>query len=173
MSDPPRVSGPGRAGGPRPEDTVEELLARHRLRRVDAVNASACRDWLNDATQHVSSARAIATGDPRGALALCHAAIRKAITAHMQANRLRPEAGEGSHRATVAYARERMADLLDADTLDGLELVREQRNASDYGDEPSRSVGPRQAEQAVVIAEAVVTATRRWIVPRLGPPRRQ
>lgn len=173
MSHVPPPSGPGRPGGRRSENTVEELLARHRLRGVDAVNVAVCRDWLNDATQHVASACAIAPGDPRGALGLCHAAIRKAITAHMQVNRLRPEAGEGSHRATVAYARERMADILDADTLDGLELVREQRNASDYGDEPSRSVGPRQAEQAVVIAEAVVTTTRCWIVPRLGPPRRQ
>jgi hypothetical protein len=172
MSNSPPPSGPGRPGGRRPDDTVDELLALHRLRRVDAVNAAACRDWLNDATQHVASAQAIAGVDPRGALGLCHAAIRKAITAHMQVNRLRPEAGEGSHRATVAYARERMADILDAGTLDGLELVREQRNASDYGDEPSRSVGPHQAKQAVAIAEAVVTATRRWIVPKLGPPRR-
>ena len=51
-------------------------------------------------------------------MAACHDAIRKAITAHMLANGLRPRGGEGAHRIVLDYARSQLADLVDEDDLE-------------------------------------------------------
>ena len=111
---------------PTQPDSVADLVARRRIEKV-APNPRACAEWINDARRHLASAAALADTDPRLAYAAVHDAARKAITAHMNANGLRPASGDGSHRAVIAYARERMAAVVDAETLDMVDQLREGR----------------------------------------------
>jgi DNA replicative helicase MCM subunit Mcm2 (Cdc46/Mcm family) len=59
----------------------------------------------------------LAADDPALAIAACHDAIRKALTAHMAAVGVRPRGGEGAHRIVLDYARHRLADVITADDL--------------------------------------------------------
>ena len=49
--------------------------------------------------------------------------MRFAVDAHMQANGLRVANAPGAHRASVTYARTRMADLLEGRDLDDYEAL--------------------------------------------------
>lgn len=80
-------------------------------------NMAAAGDRVNDARRHVRSARRLADDDPTLAMAACHDAIRKAITAHMAAAGLRPRGGEGAHRIVLDYARHQLSDVISTDDL--------------------------------------------------------
>lgn len=103
-----------------------------------------------------------------------HDATRKAITAHMNANGLRRASGDGSHRAVVAYARERMTSIVDDETLDMVDQLREGRRVAEYGEEPSVRIGPKEVAAAITIAttivEAVATSLAKQRRPRKASP---
>jgi len=63
---------------------LREAIALGDLERV-APNMGAAGERINDARRHIRSARAIAEDDITLAIAACHDAIRKALTAHMTA----------------------------------------------------------------------------------------
>ncbi len=74
-----------------PDHWLNEALATRDMERVTA-NVAAAGQRINDARRHVRSARLLSNDDPTLAIAACHDAIRKAITAHMIAAGLRPHA---------------------------------------------------------------------------------
>lgn len=80
-------------------------------------NMAAAGDRVNDARRHVRSARTLADDDTPLAMAACHDAIRKAITAHMLANGLRPRGGEGAHRIALDYAMHELGALISDEDL--------------------------------------------------------
>ncbi len=151
-------------------DSVDELIAQHRIERIPP-NRAAIRDWVNDANRHLRSAEALAESDPRLAYAACHDAVRKALTAHMSANGLRPKAGEGAHVAVISYGRERLQGLIDADTLDELDTLRRVRRVAEYGEAPSASVDADEVRAALPVARTTVDAVQNWLVRASGPNR--
>ncbi|WP_420444948.1 hypothetical protein [Candidatus Poriferisodalis sp.] len=62
-------------------DWLAEAIATRDLQRVKP-NMGAAGERLNDARRHVRSARILAEDDTTLAIAACHDAIRKAVTAH-------------------------------------------------------------------------------------------
>jgi hypothetical protein len=91
-----------------PSDSwLTEAEATRDVERV-AGSMAAAGERINDARRHVRSARRLADDDPTLAIAACHDAIRKAITAHMTAAGLRPRGGEGAHRKVLDYARHQL-----------------------------------------------------------------
>jgi len=156
---------------PTQPDRVADLVARRRIEKV-APNPRACAEWINDARRHVASAATLADTDPRLAYAAVHDAARKAITAHMNANGLRPASGEGSHRAVIAYARERMTSLVDEETLDMVDQLREGRRVAEYGEEPSIRIGPKEVAAAITISATVVEAVAATLTTQQRPRKR-
>jgi hypothetical protein len=142
---------------PTTPDSVADLIARRRIDRV-ATNPRACAEWISDARRHLASAETLVDTDPRLAYAGVHDAARKAITAHMNASGLRPASGDGSHRAVAAYARERMVALVDIDTLEAVDQLRDGRRVAEYGEEPSVRIGPKEVRAAIAVAATVVDA---------------
>jgi hypothetical protein len=155
---------------PTAPDSVADLIAR---RRIDTVtpNPRASAEWINDARRHLASAELLVETDPRLAYAAAHDAARKAITAHMNLNGLRPASGDGSHRAVVGYARERMASMVSADTREALDELREGRRVAESGEEPSVRIGPAEVRAAIEVASAVVDAVAGAMTAQ-GRPRR-
>ncbi len=125
------------------------------LERI-AANMAPAGDRVNDARRHVRSARALADDDSPLAMAACHDAIRKAITAHMLANGLRPRGGEGAHRIVLDYARHQLAGVVSDDDLDEAREIRQDRALAEYGDFPSRKFNGDHVRAAAAVAERMV-----------------
>jgi hypothetical protein len=142
---------------PTQPDSVADLIARRRIEKVTP-NPRACAEWISDARRHLKSADTLTDTDPRLAYAAVHDAARKAITAHMNANGLRPASGEGSHRVVIAYARERMSSLVDEETLDMIDQLREGRRVAECGEEPNVRIGPKEVAAAIRVSIAIVEA---------------
>lgn len=135
---------------------LTEALATRDLDRVQP-NMGAAGDRVNDARRHVRSARLLASEDPTLAIAACHDAIRKAITAHMVAAGLRPRSGEGAHRIVLHYARYRLA-VITAEDLTEAEDIRRDRAIAEYGDFATSQFDADHIRVAADAAERIVNA---------------
>lgn len=136
---------------------LTEALATRDAERVVA-NMAAAGERLNDARRHVRSAGRLAEDDPTLAIAACHHAIRKAITAHMSAAGLRARAGDGAHRINLEYARHQRADVIAASALREADDSRRDRALAGYGDVASRQLSAEHVLAAADVAERVVDA---------------
>lgn len=136
---------------------LTDALATRDLDRIQP-NMAAAGERVNDARRHVRSARLIAADDPTLAIAACHDAIRKAITAHMAAAGLRPRAGEGAHRVVLEYARQRLAAVITADDLTDADDIRRDRALAEYGDFANRQIDAVHVRAAADTAERIVNA---------------
>lgn len=136
---------------------LAEALATKDLERVQA-NMPASGTRVGDARNHVRSARALAVDDPALAIAACHDAIRKAVTAYMLATGLRPRAGEGAHRIVLVYARHVLGYVITEDDLTEAEGIRRDRGLAEYGDYPSSQFSADHVNAAADVAERIVNA---------------
>lgn len=136
---------------------LAESMATGDLDRVQASMAVAA-DRVNDARRHIRSARTLAEDDTTLAMAACHDAIRKAITGHMAAFGLRPRAGEGAHRIVLQYARQQLAELIDAGSLDEADDIRRDRGLAEYGTFASKQLDADHVRWAAGVAERIVGA---------------
>lgn len=134
---------------------LSEAVATRDLDRVTASMAAA-GDRVNDARRHIRSARALADDDTPLAMAACHDAIRKSITAHMLANGLRPRGGEGAHRIVLDYARTQLGGLISEHDLEEAKEIRQDRALAEYGDFPSRQLDGDHVRAAAEVAERIV-----------------
>lgn len=132
---------------------------------------AAAGDRVNDARRHVRSARALADDDTPLAMAACHDAIRKSITAHMLANGLRPHGGEGAHRIVLDYARTQLAAVINEDDLEEAKEIRQDRSLAEYGDFPSRQLGGDHVRAAADVAERIVNAVAEALSRQARSPR--
>ncbi|MDP9441818.1 MAG: HEPN domain-containing protein [Actinomycetota bacterium] len=151
-------------------DWLTEAIATRDLDRVTA-NMAAAGDRVNDARRHVRSARALADDDTPLAMAACHDAIRKAITAHMLANGLRPRGGEGAHRIVLEYARAQLGDVINEDDLEEAKEIRQDRSLAEYGDFPSRQIDGNHVRAAAEVAERIVNAVAEALARHARPSR--
>ena len=136
-----------------------ELMSTRSLQKVRR-NPAATAAWVNDAARHVSSAKGLATTDPRLAYAACHDAIRKALTGLLANRGLRPGGGEGSHLRVQQWGEVALAGTVDDDTLAAMDLVRRQRHEAEYGELASQVIGPREVAEAVRVADAIVAGVK-------------
>lgn len=150
---------------------LSEALATRDLDLVTA-NMAAAGDRINDARRHVRSARTLAVDDTPLAMAACHDAIRKAITAHMLANGLRPRGGEGAHRIVLEYARTQLGGMLNEDDLEEAKEIRQDRALAEYGDFPTRQLDSTHVRAAAEVAERIVNAVAE-VLARQGQSRRE
>ncbi len=134
-----------------------EALATGDLERVTA-NMGAAGERINDARRHVQSSRQLAPQDPTLAMSACHDAIRKALTAHLTANGLRPRGGEGAHRIVLAYARNQLVGVIDEEDLEAADDIRRDRAVAEYGDFAARHITTEQITHAADVAERIVNA---------------
>jgi hypothetical protein len=145
-------------------DPITELLAERRVERV-AANPGFVNARLKQASDNVESAKLLRASNARAAVTIAYDAMRFAVDAHMQANGLRVANAPGAHRASVTYARTRMADLLEERDLDDYEALRTVRNRIEYPDSGTRSgVTTAEAEEIAACSERIVVATTRWWV---------
>jgi len=136
---------------------LREALATRDVERVTA-NMPAAGERLNDARRHIRSARRLADDDRTLAVAACHDAVRKAITAHMAAAGLRPRGGDGAHRLVLDYARHELADVVSEADLADADDIRKDRGLAEYGDFASRQLTPGHIEASADVAERIVNA---------------
>ncbi len=140
-----------------PSNWLGEAIATGDLRRVKA-NMGAAGERVNDARRHVRSARVLSEDDTTLAMAACHDAIRKTVTAHMAAVGLRVRGGEGAHRITLEYARTQLADVIRHDDLVEADEIRKDRALAEYGDFASRKLNAAHVQTAADVAERFVDA---------------
>jgi hypothetical protein len=146
-----------RASRPKPADWIVETLATGRLQRLQPSMAAA-GEMVNRARTHLCSAAAIAGTDPTLAVSACHDAARQAIAAHMRAYGYRAANEAGAHRFVVEYAEIVLADVIRADEVEALDVLRRDRHTAENGDFASRVITERRARDAVALATRVVDA---------------
>ncbi len=143
-----------------PTDVAHWLAEAVTTRDLDRIAAdmSAAGTRVNDARAVVKAARSITDVSPTLAIAGCHDASRKAITAHMVASGYRPRKGDGAHRIVLEYARVVLASVLIQDDLDALDGLRRDRADAEYGDFAQRRFDAEHLTAAADLAERVVNA---------------
>ncbi|MDQ4069885.1 MAG: hypothetical protein M3203_10520 [Actinomycetota bacterium] len=134
-----------------------EALATRDIDRVQP-NMAAAGERVNDARRHIRSARLLADDGPTLAIAACHDAIRKAITAHMSSVGLRARGGEGAHRIVLEYARHQLVDVVTEDDLTDADDIRKDRSLAEYGDFASRQINAEHVRASAEVAERIVAA---------------
>lgn len=108
---------------------VEQMLAAGELQRVSASREHADR-LLGQARRHVSSTQNAAVADPEGAYALLYDAARKALTAILENQGLRPTS-RGGHLA-VYHAVRAQLDPPMGRTLLPFDRMRRRRHDVEY-----------------------------------------
>ena len=150
---------------------LADAIATRDLDRLKP-NMAAAGDRVNDARRHVRSARQLADDDPTLAMAACHDAIRKAITAHMAAAGLRPRGGEGAHRIVLDYARHQLADVISTDDLAEAAAIRKDRALAEYGDFAFRQLDADHVRAAADVADRIVSAVAVALAAQTRPRER-
>jgi hypothetical protein len=84
-------------------DSAAWLAEAVTLGELDRIRAdmAAAGNRINDARATVAAARKVQQEAPSFAIAGCHDAARKSITAHMVARGYRPKKGDGAHKIVI------------------------------------------------------------------------
>jgi hypothetical protein len=108
---------------------IDRMLADNELQRVPASRAHADR-LISQATQHLASAGEICDQDPPGGYALVYDAARKALTAVLENQGLRPTT-RGGHLAAYEAVRAQLDPPM-GKTLRPFDRMRRQRHDAEY-----------------------------------------
>jgi hypothetical protein len=139
------------------EAVVEQLLSQRQLDRVSADQAVAA-ELLAGAGRHVESGRAVAGSDLEGAYVLAYDAARKAATALLALQGLRPTTA-GGHIAVVEAIR---AQFPDVPGLKSLDRLRRRRNDVEYPDPGGHDpLSAEELDEALSVADQAVASARR------------
>jgi hypothetical protein len=141
------------------EATVTRLIEERHLQRV-ATDSDTVSSLLASARRHVESARLTADGDPEAAYSLGYDAARKAATALLAHQGLRPTSA-GGHLAVVEIMR---AQFPGVPGLTSLDRLRRRRNQAEYpapaGYDP---ITVEEAIEATQVAVACIASTERLL----------
>lgn len=147
------------------QDTINAPVERGHLQQVAADTATA-ETLVATSERHVQSAATLADSDPEGAFSLAYDAARKAATALLAHQGLRPTTA-GGHLAVVDAINAQFPGVA---RLKSLDRLRRRRNQAEYPD-PARydPITPEEATEALDAAGATISATRRLLdAPQLG-----
>jgi HEPN domain-containing protein len=147
------------------EATVTRLIEERHLQRV-ATDTDTVASLLASARRHVESARLTVDGDEEAAYSLGYDAARKAATALLAHQGLRPTTA-GGHLAVVEVMR---AQFPGVPGLTSLDRLRRRRNQAEYPD--PRGYDPITAEEGneaiQVAATCIASAERLLELEQLG-----
>jgi hypothetical protein len=132
---------------------IERLIEEDEMERVVPSDTLAGR-LMDDGVAHLASARAIAGLDPAGAFQLAYDAARKACTALLAVQGLRPTS-RGGHRALQDAVREQFGPVFAA-----FDRMRRRRRDSEYPDSCTPTITRDDADEGIEKAEAMLKAAR-------------
>ncbi|HET6919282.1 MAG TPA: hypothetical protein VFI46_07440 [Jiangellaceae bacterium] len=146
-------------------DQIEAMLERDELQHV-AGGSDAAYSLLGMADRHVDAAKACVHIDAAGAYALAYDATRKAGTALLAHQGLRPTT-RGGHIAVVEATE---AQVPNVPGLRSLDRLRRRRNQAEYPDPTGYDpITIDEAQEAITVASQAVDTTRRIIDrPEIG-----
>lgn len=139
-------------------DTVEQMLAASHLQRVTPSRQHADR-LIAQADRHLASAELVATGDPPGANALTYDAARKALTAVLQNEGLRPTTS-GGHLAVIQAVSAQLDPPLGS-VLRPFDRMRRQRHDVEYPPVDAPALTAEDVLEDVEKARAIVDVATR------------
>jgi HEPN domain-containing protein len=146
-------------------EVIERLLDDRHLEEVPT-DAGTVDRLIATARRHIASATSNAESDPEGALALAYDAARKAATALLAHQGLRPTS-TGGHIAVIEAINAQFPGI---EGLKSIDRLRRRRNQAEYPD--PRHYDPVTAEEvddAVAAATACIDAAERLLAaPQLG-----
>jgi uncharacterized protein (UPF0332 family) len=146
-------------------EVIERLLEARHLEEVPADSDTVDR-LIATARRHIESATSSADSDPEGALSLAYDAARKAATAVLAHQGLRPTSA-GGHIAVVDAVN---AQFPGVEGLKSLDRLRRRRNQAEYPDPRDYDpVTSDEVDDAVAAASACVDAAEKLLAaPQLG-----
>jgi hypothetical protein len=147
------------------EETIARLLDKQHLQKVTADSATA-EALVTMADHHVQSATVLCDSDPEGAFSLAYDAARKAATALLAHQGLRPTTA-GGHIAVVEAT---SAQFPGVGGLKSIDRLRRRRNQGEYPDPAGYDpITAQEATDAVATAGTTIDAVRRLLAaPQLG-----
>lgn len=148
-------------------DPVERLIAERRL-ECTGPNLEAAVATIEGARRCLASAELLAETDPDSSVALSWDAARRAISAVMTREGLRPTKA-GGHRAVLIYMQERIAESLPAELTSAMWDLRARRNATEYADlDPASSLPVRMTSDLAKRAASDARALLECVVGHLA-----
>jgi len=139
---------------------IERMLADGELQRVPASREQADR-LLIQAKTHVSSAVLVCGDDPAGGYALAYDAARKALTAILENQGLRPTT-RGGHLAVLDAARAQLDPPMGR-ALRGFNRMRTRRHDAEYPPTDSPEITADDVLEDQVTAENLITIATRLL----------
>lgn len=141
-------------------DVIERLIARGRLTRVTP-NRELADTLLTQARAHLGSGAAIAATDPAGAFTLVYDAARKALTAILANQGLRP-GGDGAHAVLLEAVMAQLDPPLGA-IFRPFTWMRPLRNHTQYPAPEHPVARAEDVEEAMPSAAAMIDAAAKVI----------
>ena len=141
-------------------EAVERRIASGRLERV-TVDVVGAQSFLDGARAHVRVLALLAEEDPDGGYALAYDAVRKALTAMLAAQGLRPTRA-GGHVVVIEVARA-LLDPPHGELISSAEAMRRQRNLLEYT--PAEHGGTMRSEvlDLIPIVEQLIDITSAFV----------
>lgn len=144
---------------------LDRMLADNELQRVPPSREQADR-LLDQAGSHLSSAAEICDKDPAGGYALLYDAARKALTAVLENQGLRPTT-RGGHLAAYEAVRAQLDPPL-GKTLQPFDRMRRQRHDAEYPPTNSPQLTPADIREDIPKAAAIVGLGKR-VLDQMSP----
>lgn len=143
--------------------TIDVLLADRRLERVTPSREVA--DLLiGQARRHLATAEAAASLDPTAGFQIAYDAARKALTAILANQGLRPR-GDGAHAVLLTAALAQLDPPMGRD-LRQFDWLRRTRNGAEYPFPDTPPVTVDDVNDALPLAEAIVAIAER-VIPNM------
>ena len=146
------------------EADIRQLLGARHLQQVTPDRGSA-NDLVNQARQHIASARLIVDSDPEGAFQLAYDGARKAFAAILESQGLRGTT-QGGHIAIADAIRAQLGSVLRGE-LDDFGWMRRTRNQTEYRTDRGPGAHADDAADAIAMASAIIEIPDR-VMDQLG-----
>jgi hypothetical protein len=141
-------------------DTIDRMLGDSELQRVPASREHANRLILQ-ARKHLISANEICTDDPAGGYTLVYDAARKALTAVLENQGLRPTT-HGGHLAVYEATRAQLEPPM-GQVLRPFDRIRRQRHDVEYPPTDAPQIDADDVREDAVKAIAIVDLSERLL----------
>jgi hypothetical protein len=146
-------------------DVIDRMLATSELQRVPASRQHADRLILQ-ARKHLVSADEISDADPAGGYTLVYDAARKALTAVLENQGLRPTT-RGGHLAVFAATRAQLDPPM-GQVLRPFDRMRRQRHEVEYPATDALQISPDDVREDATKAAAIVDLGER-VLDQMSP----
>jgi len=144
---------------------IEQMIAAGDLQRVPASREHADR-LLGQARRHISSTQSTAPADPEGAYALLYDAARKALTAILENQGLRPTS-RGGHLAVYHAVRAQLDPPMGRSLLP-FDRMRRRRHDVEYPSADAPELVPEDVADDVPKVTALLELARR-VLDEMSP----